>query len=151
MISDCQPPGCTTINSCCLSCQVCGALFWQSLQTHAGWEKYPSWCASPGTPGLSHMALRRPWAGVQREGTGPSCSQVKWLKITVCPALRNPTDCSPPDSSVHGGSPGKDTGVGCHALLQGIIPTQGSNSGLLHCRRILYHLSHPGRPDLLLE
>ena len=32
--------------------------------------------------------------------------------------------------------------MGCHALLQGIFPTQGSNPGLPHCRRILYHLSH---------
>ena len=30
----------------------------------------------------------------------------------------------------------------CHALLQGIFPTQGSNPGLLHCRQILYQLSH---------
>ena len=47
--------------------------------------------------------------------------------------------CSPPGSSAHGDSPGKNTGVGCHALLQGIFPTQGSNWGLLHCRQILYH------------
>ena len=39
--------------------------------------------------------------------------------------------------------PGKNTGVGCHFLLQGIFPTQGSNTGLLYCRQILYHLSHP--------
>ena len=36
-------------------------------------------------------------------------------------------------------SPGKNTGVGWHFLLQGILPTQGSNWHLLHCRRILYH------------
>ena len=46
---------------------------------------------------------------------------------------RIPMDCSPPGSSVHGDSPGKNTGVGCHALLQGIFPTQGSNPGLLYC------------------
>ena len=39
-------------------------------------------------------------------------------------------------------SPGKNTGVGCHTLLQGIFPTQESNPGLSHCRQILYHLSH---------
>ena len=39
-------------------------------------------------------------------------------------------------------SPGKKTGVGCHSILQGIFPTQGSNPGVLHCRQILYHLSH---------
>ena len=39
-------------------------------------------------------------------------------------------------------SPRKDTGVGCHFLLQGIFPTQGSNLGLWHCKRLPYHLSH---------
>ena len=41
-------------------------------------------------------------------------------------------------------SSGKNTGVGCHALLQGIFLTQGLNSGLLHCRQTLYHLNHQG-------
>ena len=47
--------------------------------------------------------------------------------------------CSPAGSSVYGDSPGKNTGVGCHALFQGIFPTQGWNlmQGLLHCRQIL--------------
>ena len=43
-------------------------------------------------------------------------------------------------------SPGKNTGVGSHSLLQGIFPTQGSNPGLLHYRQILYHLSCQGSP-----
>ena len=42
--------------------------------------------------------------------------------------------------------PGKSPGVGCHFLLQGIFPTQGSNLGLLHCRQTLYRLSHQGSP-----
>ena len=45
-------------------------------------------------------------------------------------------------------SPGKNSGVGCHALLQGIFPTQGLNLGFLHCRRVLYHLSHQESPLL---
>ena len=40
--------------------------------------------------------------------------------------------------------PSKTTGVGCHFLLQRILPTQGSNLGLLHCRQTLYCLSHQG-------
>ena len=48
-------------------------------------------------------------------------------------------------------SPGKNTGVGCHALLHGIFLTQGSNLGLLHCRQILYHLSHQGSPGCILH
>ena len=43
-------------------------------------------------------------------------------------------------------SSGKDTGMGCHFLLQGIFPTQGLNLGLLHCWQILYHLGHLGSP-----
>ena len=43
-------------------------------------------------------------------------------------------------------SPGENTGVGCHSFLQRILPTQGSNLGLLHCRPILYHLRHQGSP-----
>ena len=52
-----------------------------------------------------------------------------------------------PRSSVHGASPGKNTGVGSHSLLQGIFPTQGSNLCLLHCRQILYRLSYEGWGD----
>ena len=65
-----------------------------------------------------------------------------------CPTLR-PMDSSLPGSSVYGDSPGKNTGVGCHTLLQGIFPTQGSTPGLPHCRWILYHLSHLGSPRIL--
>ena len=46
-------------------------------------------------------------------------------------------------------SPGQNTGEGGCSLLQGFIPTQGSNPGLLHCRQILYHLSHQGSPNQL--
>ena len=69
------------------------------------------------------------------------------LVTESCPILCDPMDCSPPSSSVHGDSPGKNTGVGCHALLQGIFPTQGSNQGLLHCRWILYQLSCQRSPQ----
>ena len=76
-----------------------------------------------------------------------SCKSQTWLNNWIeliflimlaaksCLALRN---------SVYGISAGKNTGVGCHYLLQGIFPTQGSNPGLLPCRKILYHQSHQG-------
>ena len=68
----------------------------------------------------------------------PSC-------LTVC----DPMDYSLPGSSVHGDSPVKNTGVGCHVLLQGIFPTQGSNPGFPQCRQILYCLSHQESPRML--
>ena len=46
---------------------------------------------------------------------------------------------------------GKSTGVGCHFLLQGIFPSQGSNPGLPHCRQMLYHLSHQGSPGRVIQ
>ena len=56
--------------------------------------------------------------------------------LTLC----DPIDCCLPGSSLHGDSLGKNTGVGCHALHQGIFPTQRSNAcllHLLHCRWVL--------------
>ena len=46
---------------------------------------------------------------------------------------------------------GKNTGVVCHSLLQGIILTQRLNLGLLHCRQILCHLSHQGSPKYSIQ
>ena len=53
--------------------------------------------------------------------------------LTLC----NSMDCSPPGSSVHGDSPGKNPGVSCYFLLQGIFLTQGLNPNLPHFWRIL--------------
>ena len=71
------------------------------------------------------------------------------LVVQSCPALCDPMDCSPPGFSVRGDSPGKNTGVGCHAFLQGVFLTQGMNPGLLHCRWIIYCLSYQGSPRIL--
>ena len=61
------------------------------------------------------------------------------LVTQLCLPLCGPTDRSLPVSSVHGDSPGRNTGEGCHAIFQGIFrPRQGSIPSLLHCRWILY-------------
>ena len=67
------------------------------------------------------------------------------MKVKVaqsCPTLCNCT--------VHGVAKSQNTGVGSLSLLQGIFPSQESNPGLLHCRRILYQLSHE-RSSRILE
>ena len=64
----------------------------------------------------------------------------------LCLTLCNPVVGSLPGSSVWGIFPGKNTGVGCHFLHQGIFQTQGSNLGLLHCRQIRHRLSNQGDP-----
>ena len=61
-----------------------------------------------------------------------------------CPALCDPMDCRPPGSSVHGIFQGRILKWVAIPFSRGIVPTQGSNLGLLHCRKILYRLSHQG-------
>ena len=65
-------------------------------------------------------------------------SLLKWesevLVTQSCLTLCDPIDCSPLGTSVQGDSPGKNTGVGCYFLLQGIFPSRGSNPSLPHCR-----------------
>ena len=83
----------------------------------------------------------------QQQGCLP-CA-VFCLVTQSCPTVCDPLGCSPLGSSFHGDSLGKNTGVDCHALLQGIFPTQGWNPGLPHCRLILYRLRHQGSPWIL--
>ena len=66
--------------------------------------------------------------------------KVKWKSLRPVWPFVTPWMYSPWDS------PGQNTGVGSLSLLQGIFPTQGSNPGLPHCRRILYQLSHKESP-----
>ena len=84
----------------------------------------------------------RPQAVIHRwEGTCTSekekhlcLIQVRACVCSVAQCCLTPCDpmtCDPPGSSVHGESPGKKTGIGCHAFLQGLFPTQGSDLDLL--------------------
>ena len=81
-------------------------------------------------------------------------AELRWCQFVLscsvmCLTLCDPVDCSLPGFSVHGDSPGKNTGVGCYAFLQGIFPTMRSSPGLPHCRRILDCLSHQESPRIL--
>ena len=72
------------------------------------------------------------------------------LVTQSCLTLYDPMDCSPPGSSLcPWDSPGKNTGVSCHSLLQGTFLNWESNLGLLHSWRILYSLSNQGSPSYI--
>ena len=64
-----------------------------------------------------------------------------------CSTLCDPMD--PMDCTVHGILQVRNIGLGSLSLLQGIFPTHGSNPHLLHCRQILYQLSHKGSPRMI--
>ena len=66
------------------------------------------------------------------------------LVAKSCPTLLRPRGLQPARLLRPQDFPGKNTGVGCHFLLQGNFLTQGSNLGFPHCRQMLYHLSHRG-------
>ena len=73
------------------------------------------------------------------------------VSCSVVPDSLRPHGLEPARPLCPWDSPGKNTGVDCHDLLQGIFPTQGWNPSLLHCRQILYHLSHQGSPQISLK
>ena len=100
---------------------------------------------------MTHLAPVRKWGG-SRQGAGrPQDSRLEWDQMVVkrvkvaasCLTPCDPVDCSPPGSSAHGIL---KPGILAHYLPRGIFPTQRLNPRLLHCRGILYHPSHQGRP-----
>ena len=82
--------------------------------------------------------------GTSFEGYACSVSITMKVKIAQSCSTLQPLGLYSPWNS-----PGQKTGVGSLSLLQGILPTQGSNPALPHCRRILYQLSHQGSPRIL--
>ena len=134
--------------------------YWQRALKTTGWEVRT---LAPKTSFIFHIRLEKapfdqflsdlkisPFLKIPvwKRKHSTACA-VLLLVTQSCPTLWDPMDCSPPGFTVRGDSPGKNTEVGCHALLQGIFPTQGSNPGLPHCRWILYHLSHQGSSRIL--
>ena len=73
---------------------------------------------------------------------------MKVLVLQLCPILCNPINCSPPGSPVRGVLQVRILEWAVIPFSRGSSLTQGSNPGLLHCRRILYQLNYQGRPGL---
>ena len=123
------------------------------------WDHHSVWMQNKETEPRS----KRSKDLIQRPRSNYFKWRLIWLKTLVkvkesesevaqsCPTLCNPMDGSLPGSAIHGIFPGKNTGFGCHFLLQGIFPNQGSNPGLLHCRQMLYRLSPQGSPRVFIK
>ena len=107
-----------------------------------------TYCLTSVYASYSHLPLLLSTASFWRLSPVPACYMCA-ESLQSCPTLCDPLDCSPPGSPVLGCSPGKTTGVSCHALLQRIFLTQRLNPHLLH----LLHrqvgslpLAPPGKP-----
>ena len=114
-----------------------------------GSESHSGHILTNAAGGQSH-----PWRNAEEDltlGVISHLCQLQPLSLSESVSRSVMSDCLRP----HGLSParllcpwnseGRNTGVGCHALLQGIFPSQGSNPGLLNYRQILYCVSHQGR------
>ena len=108
------------------------------------------WAPGLHSPPIRFWALRE-WEPVRHVLLlSTRCLHAKSLQS--CPTLCSPVDLSSAGFSVHGDSPGKNTGVGCHALLQGIFLIQGLNRSLwclLPCQVGSLPLAPSGKPILL--
>ena len=83
---------------------------------------------------------------------GPRCESLRWWsRCSVVSSSLGPPGLQPARLLCPWDSPGKNPGVGCRFLLQGIFLTQESNPGLLHCRQIPYRLSCEGSPKIRYE
>ena len=98
----------------------------------------PRYSYTSGQPRGCARAHRKP----ERDHIEGTTWKVKWSRSVTSDSLRphRPAYQAPPSMGFSSNS----TGVDCHFLLQGIVPTQGSNPGLPHCRQTVYRLSHQG-------
>ena len=129
---DCSPP-CSSVHRI-LQARI---LEWVAMLSPRGYSQPRNWTHVSSSPALAggFFISSTTWEA--------TFLRVKVKVAQSCLTLCNPMDYSPWNS------PGQNTGVGSLSLLQEIFPTQGSNPGLLHCRRILYQLSHEGSPRIL--
>ena len=87
--------------------------------------------------------MRRVESLEKETGKIESINEMKWSEVAqLCLTLRNTMGCSLPGSSAHWIFQARVVEWAAISLLQGILPTQGSNPGPPHCRQMLYHLSH---------
>ena len=97
------------------------------------------------------IPLRAP-PGILKDHSAPARGTI-WVKtaMCVCWVAQSCLTLGKTFQTVRGDSPGKNTGVGCHALLGRIFPIQGLNPGLPHCRLVLYQLSYQGSPKMTIS
>ena len=133
--------------------RISDIFYFLGFQNHCRWWMQPSRCLLPGKKAMTNLD------SILKSRDITFLPKVCIVKAMVFPVVRcmDVSSSSVSHSVVSDSlwptnqltrllcpwdSPGKNTGVGCHSLLQRVFLTQGSNPSLLHCRHILYHLSY---------
>ena len=109
---------------------------------------FPSSLLPTPTSGLSSFKWDSTHTCANRKGSQSRCCRLKSASRSVVSDCLRRQGLQPIRLLCPWDSPGENTGVGSHSLLQGIFPTQGLNPGLLCCRQMLYRLSYKGSPRL---
>ena len=157
--SSCSARGSNFGGFSCWGARALGCQGFGSCGTWAYWPCGMSWnLPGPGIkPVLSALAWgflttghqRSPatWLLISSDSQSPSYFTTYEVRVSVaqsCPTLCNPMNCSLPGFSVHGILQRRILKWVAIPFSRGIFPGQGLNPALLHCRQILYHLSHQG-------
>ena len=100
-------------------------------------------CSGQVGPALVLRSSRFMWSSLK-----PSLFCFLCVYVCVGVTLCDPVDCNPPGSSLHGILQARILEWIAISFSRGIFPTQGLNPGLLHCRQMLYPLSHQGSPGV---
>ena len=116
-------------------------LFQKPSNSHFSWERNAHFSRICPVWGLEDC---KSWLAIIADGFRRE--KVKW-KLLSCAWLFATPCRAPCQAPVSMDFPGKNIGVGCHSLLQGIFPTQGSNPGLLYWQVDTLPSEPPGKPD----
>ena len=112
----------------------------------------PSQCRGhgfdPWSGNKDYCMLHRQGPPKKAESTPPAKKEVLAKSLQLCPTLCHPMNCSPTRLLFPWDSPGKNTGMGCRALLQGIFPTKGLNAHLLCYQAGSLPLGPPEKPGV---
>ena len=122
-------------------------LFWPPANQRESWKLDGSYFKSSDLTSTLLLGLCLSFWDINCTdiGVGQLCGLSLWVcQSFSCVQLLQPRGLYPTRLPCPWNSPSKNTRVGCRLFLQGIFPTQESNPGLVHCRQIIYHLSHQG-------
>ena len=116
---------------------------------YISWTRMDPYDIQFGVQGLYMEEYKVTNSKLGREKANEVSWNLNFISLRVCVSRSAVSDCLQPARLLRPWrSTGKNNGVNCYSFLKGLFLTQGLNPGLLHCRQILYYMSHKGSPLL---